>query len=187
MSDQPAQTLDDHLRRFRGRRFIAMPIAGAIAWTFIGIAGSVLPPLQAMWALYIGTGSIFYLGLLVARFTGEDLLNRKEKNPFDRLFMSTVSMALLVFAIAIPFAREDYTSLPMTVGILTGLMWVPLSWMLGHWVGIFHGVSRTVLVLVAWYAFPELRYVVVPAVIVAVYAITIGVLETRWRAVAATR
>jgi hypothetical protein len=50
--------------------------------------------------------------LLVARFTRDTLLNRHEKNPFDRLFMSSVSMALLVFAIAIPFAQVDYGHCP---------------------------------------------------------------------------
>ncbi len=180
------RTLDEYLHAFRQRRFIAMPIAGTIAWTLIGIAGALLEPLQQVWAVYIGTGSIFYLGLVVARFTGEDLLNRADPNPFDRLFMSTVFMSLLVFAIALPFARIEYTSLPMTVGILAGLMWAPLSWMLQHWIGFFHATARTVLVLAAWYAFPGQRFVAIPAVIVGIYLITIVVLEARWRRVTAT-
>ena len=53
--------------------------------------------------------------------------------------------------------------------------------MLQHWVGLFHTISRTVLVLVAWYVFPDFRFVAIPAVIVAIHAITIGVLEARWR------
>lgn len=174
-------SLDEQLRSFQRRRFVAMPIAGTIAWTLIGVAGALLEPLQAVWALYIGTGSIFYLGLLVARFTGEDLLNRSNPNTFDRLFLSTVFMSLLVFAIAIPFAGIEYTSLPLSVGILAGLMWVPLSWMLRHWVGVFHATTRTALVLAAWYVFPTQRFVVIPAVIVAIYLVTIAVLEARWR------
>jgi hypothetical protein len=90
---------------------------------------------------------IFSLGrLLVARFTGEDLLGRQRPgNPFDALFMRTVMMAWLVFAIAIPFFRIEPTSLPLTVGILAGLMWLPFGWMIQHWVGTFHAVTRTVL------------------------------------------
>lgn len=178
-------TLDEQLRRFQQRRLIAMPIAGALAWTAVGVAGLFLKPVLAMWALFVATGSIFYLGLLVARFTGEDLLNRGQNNPFDRLFLTSVLMAVLVFAIAIPFSRVDVTSVPLTVGILTGLMWGPVSWMLQHWVGTFHAVSRTVGVLAAWYLFPQHRYVAVPAVIVGIYAITIAVLEARWRRVRA--
>lgn len=71
------------------------------------------------------------------------------------------------------------TSLPLMVGILTGLMWVPLAGMLGHWIGLFHGVGRTLLVLGAWSLFPADRFVVIPAVIVAVYLVTLYVLTTR--------
>gem|GEM_PF-565729 len=159
-----------------------MPIAGAIAWTAIGIAGALLPIPLAAWALFIGTGMIFYLGLGVARLTGEDLLGKTRKNnAFDRLFLLTVLMACLVYAIAIPFFLIEPTSLPLTVGILTGLMWVPLSGMIQHWVGIFHGVTRTVAIVTAWYLFPRHRFVAIPAVIVVIYLVTIYVLAGRRR------
>ena len=75
------------------------------------------------------TGSILYLGLLFSRFTGENFLDkRRPKNVFDGLFLRAVAMAVLVFAIAIPFFQADYTSLPLSVGILSGLMWLPWSW-----------------------------------------------------------
>jgi len=90
-------------------------------------------------------------------------------------------MCLLVYAIAIPFFLKDYTSLPLTVGILSGLMWVPLSWIVQHWIGLFHGITRTLLVVAAWYLFPHARFVAIPAVIVGIYLITIFVLERRWR------
>jgi hypothetical protein len=173
-------SLDEHRAHFARSSFLAMPIAGTIAWTAIGIAGWLLPTNLAAWALFIGTGLIFSLGLLVARFTGEDLLGkRRPGNPFDALFMRTVVMAWLVFAIAIPFFRLDPTSLPLTVGILAGLMWLPFGWMIRHWVGTFHAVTRTVLCLAAWYAFPEQRFVVIPIVIVVVYLVTIFALVRR--------
>jgi len=49
--------------------------------------------------------------------------------------------------------------------------------------GIVHGASRTVLLAAAHYLFPQHRYVVIPLVIVAIYAVTIVVLERRWRSV----
>jgi hypothetical protein len=73
------------------------------------------------------------------------------------------------------------TSLPLSVGILAGLMWVPFSWMIQHWVGLFHGIARTVLIVAVWYRFPGHRFVVVPVVIVAIYLVTIYVLRTRPR------
>ncbi len=181
---QKLRSLDEQRAEFARRRGLAMPLAGVIAWTLIGIAGAFMPPILAVWSLFIGTGSIAFLGIQLSRFTGENFLDKnKPKNVFDNLFFHCVAMALLVYAIAIPFFRVDYTSLPLTVGILAGLMWVPLSWIIQHWVGIFHAVVRTALVTAAWYVAPHHRFVVIPAVIVAVYVITIGILEQRWRAV----
>jgi hypothetical protein len=178
------RSLDEQRVEFAGRRGLAMPLAGSMVWTLIGIAGAILPPILAVWSLFIGTGLIAYLGMMLSRFTGENFLDKnKPKNAFDGLFFHCVAMALLVYAIAIPFFRVDYTSLPLTVGILAGLMWVPLSWIIGHWVGIFHTVTRTILVTLAWYLAPHQRFVVIPAVIVGVYGVTIVILEQRWRAI----
>jgi hypothetical protein len=187
MSDSPShavRSLDEQRAEFARRRAIAMPLAGLIVWTLIGFAGAVLPPILAVWALFIGAGCIAYLGMILSRFTGEDFLDKtRPKNAFDSLFFHCVAMALFVYAIAIPFFRVDYTSLPLTVGILSGLMWIPFSWIIQHWVGIFHTVTRTVLVTAAWYLAPHSRFVVIPAVVVGVYVVTIIILERRWRAV----
>ena len=160
-----------------------MPLAGTIAWVIAGVAGACLAPLYAVWVLFIATGSIAYLGILISRLTGENFLDKsRPKNAFDSLLMLAVLMSLLVYAIAIPFFLRDYTSLPLSVGILTGLMWAPMTWIIRHWIGVAHAVGRTVLVLAAWYVLPQHRFVVIPALIVAIYALTMLVLESRWRA-----
>jgi hypothetical protein len=176
------RTLEEQRREFAQRRGIAMPLAGMVAWTVVGVASAFLPPAPAVWVLFGATGSIVLLGIFFSRFTGENFLDKQRpKNVFDSLFMHTVAMALLVYAIAIPFFQTDYTSLPLSVGILSGLMWLPFSWIIGHWVGTFHTLARTASITAVWYAFPLSRFIVVPAVIVAVYAVTIVVLEARWR------
>ena len=186
--DAPAsvRSLDAQLAEFRRRRFLAMPLAGMIAWTVVGIGGLALGTWGASMLLFVATGSIAYLGMFLSKFTGEGFLDKtRPKNAFDALFFCTMGQSLLVFAIAIPFFMIERTSLPLTVGILSGLMWVPMTWLLGHWIGVGHGVARTVLIVVAWYALPEHRFVAVPAVIVALYVVAIAVLEARWRRVTA--
>ncbi|HET9909108.1 MAG TPA: hypothetical protein VFQ23_20840 [Anaerolineales bacterium] len=176
------RSLEEQREEFARRRFIAMPIAGIIAWSIAGISGAFLPKIYAVWVLFISTGSIVYLGILISKFTGENFLDKKkDKNEFDTLFIYTVGMAVLVYSIAIPFFLVDYESLPLTVGILAGLMWVPFSWIVGHWVGIFHTLLRLVLVVAFWYLLPDSRFVAIPVVIIAVYFATIVILENRWR------
>ena len=188
MIDYSTLPLDQQHAAFVRHKFLAMPIAGTIAWAGIGIAGALLPLEAAAWALFIGTGMIFSLGVVVARFTGEDLLGRESKgNYFDRLFFHAIAMAVLVYSIAIPFFLVAPTSLPMSVGILSGLMWVPFSALINHWVGLFHGIARTLLLVFAHYAFPTQRFVIIPAIIVAIYLVTIVVLHRRYVAISAMR
>lgn len=176
------RSLEEQRREFAERRGLAMPLAGAVAWSIVGVGGLFFSPVVEVWVLFGATGSIVCLGLLLSRFTGENLADkRRPKNVFDGLFLRTVAMALLVYAIGIPFFQGDYTSLPLTVGVLSGLMWLPYSWLIEHWIGTFHALARTALVTACWYLFPALRFVVIPAVIVAIYAVTIIVLEARWR------
>lgn len=176
-------TLEEQRLKFSQRPFLATPLAGLMVWLVIGICGLLLPDQTTVWVLFIGTGSIVYLALLLSKFTGENFLDKtKPKNEFDALFMYTVFQAVLVYAIAIPFFLLDYTSLPMTVGILTGTMWLPFSWIIKHWIGIFSAISRTVVVLALWYLLPELRFVAIPFAIVGIYVITIVVLQRRVKA-----
>ncbi|MCF3651030.1 DUF7010 family protein [Synoicihabitans lomoniglobus] len=178
-----ALSLEVQWQQFAASRFNTMPIAGTMAWSIIGIASLVLPPHFANLVIFIATGSIFYLALGLAKITGEDLLGKKRPgNFFDRIFLSCVFMACLVYAIAIPFFFIDRSSLPLTVGILTGLMWIPFSIIVRHWVGLFHGITRTALIVVAWYLIPEYRTAAISAIIVGVYAITLVVLRQRHRA-----
>lgn len=179
-------TLDQHQKAFQRQRFLAMPLAGLLVWTTLGLLALFLPLQFLVMAYWIGTGSIVYLGLFLRRFTGEWAEAQQQgRNPFDRLFFQCQLMALLVFAIAIPFFLVDPYSQPLSLGILAGLMWVPMSWMLQHWIGMVHAVARTVLVLLAWYLFPQQAFVAVPVVIVAMYVFSIVVMERRWRRVRA--
>ncbi len=174
------RTLEQQRIEFSNQKFLATPLAGLIVWTVIGCAGIFFSDFVAVWSIFIGTGSIVYLGLFLSKFTGENFLDKtKPKNEFDKLFLFTAAQAILVYAIAIPFFLVDYSSLPMTVGILTGLMWLPFSWIINHWIGIFHALVRTVLILVVWYTLPEYRFIIIPFTIVLIYIITILILKNR--------
>lgn len=177
------RTLEEQRTEFKNGKFLATPLAGLIAWSIVGIAGMTLSIQATVWVLFIATGCIVYLGMFISKFTGEDFLDKqKPKNEFDTLFLYTVGQVVLVYSIAIPFFLVDYSSLPLTVGILTGLMWLPFSWIINHWVGIFHALTRTVLVLLLWYLLPEHRFVAIPFAIVLIYIVTILILRNRKKA-----
>lgn len=180
------RSLEEQRRDFSAGRLLAMPLAGALAWTVIAIAGATLPMHQAAWVLYIATGTIVYVGMGLSKLTGENFLDKsKPRNSFDTLFFHCVGASLLGWGIAIPLALVDGSALPLGVGILAGTMWLPMGWIIGHWIGAFHAIARTVLLLTLHYAFPEDRFVAVPLGVVAMYLVTIPVLEHRWSSIRA--
>lgn len=176
------RTLEEQRMEFSNQEFLATPLAGLIVWAIIGLVGIFFSDFIAVWTIFIGTGSIVYLGLFLSKFTGENFLDKsKPKNEFDTLFLFTAAQAILVYSIAIPFFLVDYSSLPMSVGILTGLMWLPFSWIIKHWVGIFHTMTRTVSIVALWYLLPEYRFIAIPFTIVLIYILTLWILKTRKR------
>lgn len=177
-------TLDQQREDYKSRRFLAMPLAGTVAWTLIGIGSLFLSSTSMVWLTFIATGCIVYLGIMFSKFTGENFTDKtKPKNTFDTLFFYTVGMSLLVYAIAIPFFMIDYTTLPFTVGVLAGLMWLPMSWIIQHWIGVFHTISRTLLLVAVYFLFPEQRFLASAIVVVIIYVMTMIVLEKRWKAI----
>ncbi|MFV0182711.1 hypothetical protein OBK15_11165 [Empedobacter falsenii] len=174
------RTLEEQKEEFKSKKLLASPIAGLIAWLTVAISGLLFPDKVTVWVLFIATGSIVYLAMGISKFTGENYLDKnKPKNTFDKLFFLTVAQAILVYSIAIPFFILDYTSLPLTVGVLTGLMWIPLTWIIDHWVGLFHSIVRTILVLILWYLFPSDRFIAIPIAIIIVYIVSIIILKNR--------
>ena len=177
-------SLDQQRESFKQKRFIAMPLAGTIVWSIIGINAPFLSEQAITWMLYLGTGAIFYLGAGLSYITGERFFDKKaQKNSFDGLFYVGMIMSLLVFAIALPVAAIDHTTVPLSIGILAGLMWMPWSWIVQHWVGYFHTVTRTLGIVMAWYLFPEARIEAISAVIVAVYIVSLITLERRFQTI----
>ncbi|MEC8786237.1 MAG: hypothetical protein VXX33_06845 [Pseudomonadota bacterium] len=184
----PAQNasipLEQQREDFKKNRFIAMPLAGTVVWALLGISAPFVSELTITWLLYIGTGAIFYLGAGLSYLTGERFFAKKEaKNSFDRLFFVGMIMSLMVFAIALPVAAIDHTTVPLSIGILAGLMWMPLSWAIEHWIGYFHTLTRTFGIVVAWYLFPEARVEAISAVLVAVYIVSLLTLERRFQTI----
>ena len=162
-------------------RSIALPIAGAIVWTVVGLAGAVLEPRPATFVLLFGTGLAFPLALALARPLGERLIDNP--SPFAGLMGRSVVMVNLLWAVHLTLAVLDWSYLPLTLGIGLGLHWVVFGWVIGHPVGLVHAALRTVLVTAAWWAFPDARVSAVAAAVVLTYGYAIAVLATRRRPV----
>ncbi|WP_031567261.1 DUF7010 family protein [Rheinheimera texasensis] len=181
---QNHKTLDQQLIEFRSKRYLAMPLSGAIIWALIGGLSFVLTPYQQVMATFIGTGSIIYLAMAISRLTGENISFQKntERNWFDTVFLAAVGMSFLVFAISIPLFMENYQALPFALAVQTGLMWLVFGVLAKAPVAYLHTMVRTVACVAAYLALPEHSFWLQPLIVVLCYGFTIPVLELRYRA-----
>ncbi len=148
-------------------RSISMPVAGAIVWTLVGLASTQLSERASLLTLLFATGAIFPIALLIAQVRKENLVS--SPNPLAKLMGYCVLMVNLLWAVHIPLFLQAPEYLSLSLGIGLGLHWVVYSWIIQHPVGIIHAILRTILVLLAWYAFPDFRLLAVSGVIVVVY------------------
>jgi hypothetical protein len=158
-------------------RALSMPVAGAIVWLVIGISGYLLPNYQATVVMLFGTGMIFPVALLIAKFRGEKLTDRV--NPLSRLMGLSVLMVNLLWAVHLPLLFGAPQFFPLSLGIALGIHWIVYSWIIQHPVGLIHAIGRTGLIVGVWFAFPTLRMVAVPSAIVCVYLVTLVFLVRR--------
>jgi hypothetical protein len=180
---QNTKSLEQQLMEFRNKRYLAMPLSGAIIWAVIGLLSLVLTPYQQVMATFIGTGSIIYLAIAISRFTGENISFQKntERNWFDSIFLAAVAMSFLVFAISIPMFMENYQALPFALAVQTGLMWLVFGVLAKAPVAYIHAIVRTLCCTAAYLTFPEHSFWLQPLIVVLCYGFTIPVLERRFQ------
>lgn len=166
-------TLEEMRKDFEtsANRSISMPIAGAIVWLLVGVASTRFDERTGLLILLFGSGAIFPIALLIAKFRGENLV--ASGNPLARLIGHGILMVNLLWALHIPLFLYAPAFVPLSVGIGLGLHWIVYSWIIQHPLGVIHAVLRTVLVLICWYSFPEQRLPAVSLAIVLVYAVSV--------------
>jgi len=174
-------TLDEYRREIEvaANRSVSMPIAGAIVWLVIALLSTRFNERTGVLILLFASGAIFPLALAIARVRGEALLAPRSQNPLAKLMVLCVLMVNLLWAVHIPLFLYAPTFVPLSLGIGLGLHWIIYSWIVQHPVGMLHAVLRTILVVVAWFVFPEQRLLAIGLVIVFAYAISIWQMFTR--------
>lgn len=165
-------------------RSLALPVAGAIVWSTIGVAALILPPSGATLLLF-GTGAIFPLGLAVADRLGERLIDNP--GPLAALMGRCVLMVNLLWAVHLTVFALAPSFLPLTLGIGLGLHWIVFGWIIDHPVGLIHAITRTALVTAAWWLFPAHRISAVAAAVVAAYGYALYALAIRPTTTSASR
>ncbi len=172
-------TFDEYRKDFEqaSNRSVSMPIAGTIIWSIVALLSTQFDEKIAVYILLFATGGIFPIALIIAKIRNEDLVS--SSNPLAKLMGLCIIMVNLLWAVHIPLLLNAPEFVPLSLGISLGLHWVVYSWVINHPVGLIHAVLRTILIVAAWYLFPNDGILAIASVIVFTYLISIYQMLTR--------
>ena len=178
-STTDTQTLAQLRQEFEqnSNRAVSLPIAGAIVWCGVGFASLFTSTYLSTLILLFATGTIFPLGLLIAKTRQEHLTS--SENPLARLMGMGVMMVNLLWALHIPLMLKAPEMVPLSVGIGLGVHWVLYSWIVNHPVGIIHATMRTGLILLVWFISPPHMLAMISLAVVVSYAVSIFLMMNR--------
>ena len=154
-----------------------MPIAGTIVWGLIALLSTQFDETIALYFLLFATGGIFPLALVIAKIRTENLVS--SSNPLAKLMGLCILMVNLLWAVHIPLLLNAPEFVPLSLGVGLGLHWVVYSWIVKHPLGLIHAILRSLLIVLAWYLFPNDRLLAISSVIVLAYLATIFQMLTR--------
>lgn len=172
------RSLEELQADFRASSTNAMPIAGAITWTGLGVAALVVPERTvAGLSLYI-MAAILPLAFLIDRVRGRNLFSGGDQ-PLTRLFLLGILMVgLTVPLVVIGTGGGQALLLLLGMAILAGIVWIPYAWAADDRTGIVHAMGRAAGCYLAYALVPApFTGAAICAVVVAAYAYSLAVMR----------
>lgn len=173
MNDLKAQVLADRLASFvRLKGGYSVPLAGAIYWAALGVAGLYVPLDTWIMIAFIASGAIFPLALLLSKLLGNDFMKDKTATG-DVLFPAFIAM-LMFWPIAFAAYGMAPELVPLILAIGMAQHWPVIGWAYGK-TGLYsaHAIVRAVGSLLIWAWVPVGRLTVLPWFVAAVYIVTV--------------
>ncbi len=181
MEDLRAAVRRDQLGSFvRLKGGFPFPLAGAIYWLALGVAGSCLTLESWNLAAFIFSGAIFPLAILLSKIFRSDFM--KDKTATGDVLAPAFTAMLLFYAIAFPayFAAPELVSLIVAVGM--SQHWPVIGWSYGKpLLYSAHAVIRALGAAAIWVMLPDGRTTLLPYWVAAVYLGTVAAILIVWR------
>ena len=173
MDDLKAQVLADRLASFvRLKGGYSVPLAGAIYWATLGVAGMKLPLGTWILVAFFGSGAIFPLALLLSKILGNDFM--KDKTATGDVMLPTFLSMLMFWPIAFAAYGMAPDLVPLILAIGMAQHWPVIGWSYGK-TGLYsaHAIVRAVGSLLIWAWLPDGRLTLLPWFVAAVYVVTV--------------
>ncbi|MGQ0558470.1 MAG: DUF7010 family protein [Sphingosinicella sp.] len=149
------------------------PLAGAIYWAALGVAGYSLTLEQWNLAAFVFSGAIFPLAVVLAKLLKCDFM--KDKTATGDVLAPALTAMLLFYAIAfaaVAGGTPEMVSLIMAVGMAQH--WPVIGWSYGKpWLYSAHALVRAIGAFAIWVWVPDERLTLIPFFVAAVYLLTV--------------
>ena len=184
--ERAVQTLRDQIRRDQLGSFVRLkggfpfPLAGAVYWAGLGVAGYCLPLESWNLAAFVFSGAIFPLAILLSKLFRSDFM--KDRTATGDVLGPAFTSMLLFYAIAFPayFAAPQFVPLIVAVGMAQH--WPVIGWSYGK-PALYsaHAVIRALGAAAIWVWLPDGRTTLLPFWVAAVYLGTVAAILIVWR------
>jgi hypothetical protein len=159
---------------FRLRGGYPVPLAGAVWWGLLGLAGYRLHMHEWIMLAFFTSGTIFPLAILFGRLFRVNFMG--DRTALSDLMLPTLAPMALVWPVAFSAFWSAPELVPLVMAIGMSVAWPVMGWIYGR-TAIFtaHAVVRAVVCFVLWNWVPSSRFTVLPLAVSAIYLVTVGV------------
>lgn len=184
--EQAVQSLREQIRRDQLGSFVRLkggfpfPLAGAIYWLALGVAGFVLTPGNWNLAAFIFSGAIFPLAILLSKLFRSDFM--KDSTATGDVLGPAFTAMLLFYAIAFPAYFHAPELIPLIVAVGMSQHWPVIGWSYGKtFIYSAHAVIRALGAMAIWLWLPDGRTTLLPFWVALVYLGTVAAILMAWR------
>jgi len=185
-TNRAVETLRAEIRRDQLGSFVRpkggfpFPLAGAVYWLALGVAGSYLPLKSWNLAAFIFSGAIFPLAILFSKLFRSDFM--KDRTATGDVLGPAFTAMLLFYAIAFPAYAYAPELVPLIVAVGMSQHWPVIGWSYGK-PALYsaHAVIRALGALAIWVWLPGDRTTLLPFWVAFVYLGTVAAIVMVWR------
>jgi len=184
--DQAVEALRAEIRRDQLGSFVRLkggfpfPLAGALYWLALGIAGSFLTLKQWNLAAFVFSGAIFPLAILLSKLFRSDFM--KDRTATGDILGPAFTSMLLFYAIAVPALGYAPELVPLIVAVGMSQHWPVIGWSYGKpLIYSAHAVIRALGAAAIWVWLPDQRLTLLPFWVALVYLGTVAAILMAWR------
>ena len=147
------------------------PVAGAIYWIALGIAGSYLTVDRWILVAFIFSGMIFPLAWLLSTLLGVDFM--KDRTATGDVLGPAFAGMLIFYPIAFAAYGAAPQLVPLILAIGMSQHWPVIGWGYGKpFIYSAHAVVRALGAFAIWGLLPEGRFTLIPFWVAAIYLAT---------------